>query len=332
MNHLRLFVAVALAGSACGEDREELTWPVDQVGHHLVAYREYHVDYTPAGASEERTLRLAIWYPVASASAQPAKYMGSYEREGIQAGGQPIATEKFPVAVFSHGNLSFAEQSWYLGEYFASHGFLVLAPDHTGNTLVNAGGERPREIFDLRPQDISATLDAASALPALSDRASDEVVVMGHSFGGYTSFEVSLADDRIDAAIPMAAGNHNEFQGGEIAGLKKPVMLMTGVHDRSVPNATEGDLYWSELDGEDDRRVDLPRGGHHSFDIACELFPALGEGDGCGDDFVDADEAHRLISTYALAFARRHLFDDNSVSALLDGETSLSTEAVLSKK
>jgi predicted dienelactone hydrolase len=336
---------LCLSAVACGADREELSWPVDQLGKHRIAYRQYHADYTPPGATAERSLRLAIWYPTSATEGTPAKYMDSFERPGVFSGGPAIDTEKLPVAIFSHGNLSFAEQSWFLGEYFASHGFLVLAPDHTGNTLVNAGDERGRDVFSLRPRDLSAVLDTRNALPGLSERAGEEVIVLGHSFGGYTTLAISgadpapgtgldatLADERIDAAVAMAAGNHAEFAGGGAAKIEVPVMLMTGAMDRAVPNATEGELYWAELDGESDRRVDLPRGGHHTFDIACEIFPLLGEEDGCGEAFVASVEAQGLISTDALAFARRHLFGDESVDAILDGTTPLSGEAVLSRK
>jgi predicted dienelactone hydrolase len=329
---------------ACGS-REELAWPIDQVGQRRVAYQESELKYTPEGTSTERKLRLAIWYPTSSTGGEPAKYMDAFETENAVAGGPAFAGDSFPVAIFSHGHLSFAEQSWFLAEYFASHGYLVLAPDHTGNTLVNAGEERPNEQYTLRPKDISAVLDKTNDLPGLSDRAGEEIVVLGHSFGGYTALAASgaeyapssgftgnLRDERIDAAIPMAAGNHAIFETGGVAKIEIPVMLLTGGMDQAVKNATEGDLYWAELDGEDDRRVDLPRAGHHSFDIACEVFPLLGEQDGCGEGFLEPTEAQRLISIYALAFARRHLFGDDSVEELLDGKQQLSAEAVLSIK
>lgn len=332
--------------AACGSEREELTWPVDQVGPRKVAYKETNIKYTPEGVGEERTLRLAVWYPTSAAGGELAKYMGAFEAKTAVDDGPAFAQdEKFPVAIFSHGHLSYAEQSSYLGEYFASHGYLVLAPDHLGNTLVNAGEDRPFEQYTLRPRDISAVLDRANNLPGLSDRAGEEVVLLGHSFGGYTTLAASGAtyaasssvsgnyrDERIDAAIPMAAGNHHMFKDGGVKDIDIPVLMLTGGMDLAVRNATEGDLYWAELDGEHDRRVDFPRAGHHSFDVACEVFPLLGQDDGCAETNVAASEAQRLINIYALAFARRHLFDDEAMDAILDGETALSAEAVLSKK
>lgn len=349
MRALPIFsLVISFVAGACSSSREELTWPVDQVGRHQVAYRQYHVEYTPPETGAERSLRLAIWYPTSATTGPKAKYMDSFERENVFGNGPVIEGDKLPLAVFSHGNLSFAEQSWFVGEYFASHGFVVLAPDHTGNTLVNAGDERPNNMFTLRPRDVSAVIDAANSLPGLTDRIGEEIVVLGHSFGGYTtlaisgaeyaassdfaSFGTTLRDPRVGAAVAMAAADHHVFESAGAAKIEIPVMLMTGGMDLSVPNATEGDLYWSELTNKSDRRVDLPRAGHHSFDIACEVLPLLGEQDGCSDMNVAPAEAQRLISIYALAFARRQLFEDESVNAILDGGMALSAEAVLSTK
>ena len=40
-----------------------------------------------------------------------------------------------PLIVFSHGNSGFRRQSTFLTTHLASRGFVVAAPDHTGNTL-----------------------------------------------------------------------------------------------------------------------------------------------------------------------------------------------------
>src|SRR5262249_52938758 len=147
-----LWIAALLAG--CGS-REELTWPVDQVGHYRVAYRESMVKYVPEGDSEERALRLAIWYPTSATNGHAGKYMDAWERPDVIANAPILDRDDLPIALFSHGNLTFAEQSWFLPEYLASHGFVVLGPDHTGNTIVNAGEDmRSPEFFRWRPLDL----------------------------------------------------------------------------------------------------------------------------------------------------------------------------------
>ena len=42
----------------------------------------------------------------------------------------------YPLIVFSHGNGGLGVQSFFLTEYLASHGYVVVCPDHTGNSLL----------------------------------------------------------------------------------------------------------------------------------------------------------------------------------------------------
>ena len=79
-------------------------------------------------------------------------------------------------------------------------------------------------------------------------------------------------------------------------------------------------------------RVNLDTGGHHSFVITCEVFPSQGEGDGCGEGFIDWQTAHTVMNTYALAFSRYHLFGDTGAMTLLDGTDTVAPEVTLELK
>ena len=46
----------------------------------------------------------------------------------------PVAEHGYPVLVFSHGSL-YGGSSAFLARHFASHGWVVAAPDHTGHLL-----------------------------------------------------------------------------------------------------------------------------------------------------------------------------------------------------
>lgn len=364
---------VALAAVSCSGDpevapRPELAWPPELRGQHEIGFRERHVDYTPFGAGPSRRLRLAVWYPTADTTGDPVQYLGIDAAPDVFGFARP-AGHDLPVVIFSHGNISFPEQSFFLAEHFASHGFLVLAPEHTGNTVSTIGTPVTTEVFSLRPADVSATLDWLYGLPeadSLSGRASDAVVVTGHSFGGYTTFVVSGAsfviskadcdagtgpesfcakmtdaedarfragfrDPRVDVAIPMAPGGASVLGPEGVADVQIPTLLMTASGDLMTPNAAQGDRFWSSLNGAHDLRVNLDGGGHHSFAVTCQLLGGT-LGDGCGEGFTDYREAHRVVNAYALAFARRHLFADTSVDALLDGPVVLTASVTVTRK
>ena len=362
----RCFCLGALLLSGCSEAVAPAMEPTDFVspGKFNVGHRITSHTYTPAGTTEARTIRLVVWYPtLETAGEQPLFRTGNVYLDAA-----PAPDEQFPVMVFSHGTTAFAEVAHPLSEHMASHGFVVVAPDHVGDTTENINDSRQTEIYLERPQDISASLDWAYGLDAsdpLAGRLTDDVVVSGHSFGGFTVLLASGAqfpegvldsctspggsgfcsnmtpenreglaagflDERIDAVMAYAPGNAHELAPDGVASITMPVLHMSASHDQRTPNETNGDLYWEALNTSEALRVNFETGGHHSFVITCAVLPATGEGDGCGEGFVDWREAHRIMNTYSLAFARYHLFVDESAQGYLDGTEEVAPDLSLS--
>jgi len=341
--------------------------PTPQPGRS-VGFMADVLTYVPDGQSAERTLPVALWYPSNDTDGVPAFYK-LYPSARALDGAIPSLSGPAPVLLFSHGRSGFAEYSSFLCEHFASQGWLVAGIDHVGDRFSDV--ETPRDIYSLRPQDVTALLDFLQALPdthPLHGRASSKVALAGHSFGGYTTFaavgahfdvdtlrgdcdggwesdfcdnvraqealfRVGFLDDRILAALPIAPGNVRLFADGEgLAELGIPVMFITGAQDRNAPDDTQGIPVWTHLSGPEHRWVKFMTGGHFTFTNICPFIGPLGENNGCDDGFIDLDIAHDLTNRYALAFARRHVLGDDSGADLLDADSAAHPDIELYKK
>lgn len=155
-----------------------------------------------------RTLPITVWYPAAAdGQGELASYFLGLAPSpvGARVGVAP-APGPFPLIVFSHGHQAVRDQSFFLTEALAAHGYVVIAPDHAGNTLIDFDAS----LFDLetmtfgamflyRPRDITATIDRILTpiagdptwLKGLVDPA--RIGMTGHSFGAWTTLAVAGA-------------------------------------------------------------------------------------------------------------------------------------------
>jgi len=357
-------VLAALLGAACGAPAADTgapeagapAWSVAALGApgpHGVGYVEHAVVYTEPLHGGSRTLRLAVWYPSsADTAATEIRYNGAFLRTRAAVDAPPAAGA-FPLVLYSHGHQGFAEASSFLAHHLASHGHVVLAPDHTGNTLAD-GADRTTEIYAWRPLDLRAVLDAAPGLGLPVDPDAP-VVAFGHSFGGYTlhaaagaafdlamlgpacaagtgpgpfcstytpaleaAFATGFAEPRIAAVASLAPGDHGLFGAG-LGQIARPVLLMLGAEDPGQ----DGLPIWQDLRATPRARVDIAGGGHNVF---TDFSGAL---DGGGADLIDPARGFTLINTYAHAFVRRHAHGDSAMDAILEGRTPVDPAATV---
>jgi predicted dienelactone hydrolase len=345
---MTLLLLVACAGSSddTGVPAANLVDTLTAPGPHAVGYRASSVTYDEP-LTGARTLRLAVWFPTDATSGGSASYLnGAIEAPDVLDDPAPTAGVH-PVVLFSHGHQGFAENSSFLMEHLASHGYVVAAPDHTDNTTFD-GGDRATSIYFQRPRDLSAVLDA---LPGELAVDTTEVTAIGHSFGGYTVFALAGAtydpatiaactpdassfcstmddaaaaafaqgfrDERVVAAVPMAGGDFDLFGAAGVGALPVPVLQMTGEMDPG-----DGAAYWEALHAADDahQRVDIVGAGHQAF---TDFSGVLADG-----GTIDAERGFLVLRAYTLAAVRAARGDD-AAQRVIDGEVEVASEAVL---
>ena len=349
--------AVATADTAgdaavdVGTARADLTWPPDQPGPYNVGYRNVTLTYVPAADGVTRTIQLNVWYPTTDATGTPAVYFAGLPipHDDVFQDAKlapPVDAAGYPLHLFSHGHLGYGGSAPYMVRHFATHGWVVIAPDHTGNTTIDNSAPRPPGIYWWRETDDVACLDWLDKLPA-SDPLYQKVLTQhtflsGHSFGstdvwalsgvpydagmiaancaaGKTNIDCSAVamakykagfrDARIVAAAQLAGGvDSGVFAPDAPTQTQIPLMMMTGTADTDHPSAP----LWDPL----------------LHGIWIEITGACHQTFGLGDCAppMTADVGAPIVWTYTLAFARANVLGDAGaqVTGILNGTKQVS--------
>jgi len=163
--------------------------PPDQVG----PFRAAVLATTFHDPGRQRDLPGFVWYPTSAETGEPFKYMG-LTGFGAALKDAPVAeADPFPVVVFSHGHAAFAIESLFLAEHLATHGYVVAACEHVGNTFGTYEPEKLVQGLEDRPLDVSLVLDTLlawnddEAHPLYGRLDPARVGMAGHSMGAYTT-------------------------------------------------------------------------------------------------------------------------------------------------
>jgi len=172
-----------------------------------------------------RDIPIEVWYPATDAHAGQDLDSATQDTyaliPGFPASSQEAMRdaepfdEEFPPVVFSHGFSGHRRQTTHLCTHLASHGYVVAAPDHLGNTITDVmgwmlQGEPPdmdsyvRDCARDRTRDSSRTLDGLLRGEFGARSSDDGAGISGHSFGGWAALQTTARDDRITAALPLA--------------------------------------------------------------------------------------------------------------------------------
>ena len=360
-------VAIGCSSSSSGgtsaplADAGTADTPPDVAGPHPVGHTTFVLD----DAARGRSLRVQAWYP-ADESARAAATAGTALEDLEPAGPHhdvlaPLVSAapngctrkrvasaadvapiggSLPLLVFSHCLGCARFDAAFVAERLASHGFAVLAPDHTGDTLwdvamgqnVTLGSDFLQvRVGDLRVL-LDVALDPASAMVPPSLRGhfdASRVGVLGHSFGALTTGLTLQLDTRPRAGLALAAPM-DAFPPTMIATIKQPILFLLAAEDHSIGEAGNGSIRYNFMQATAPARlVEVANAGHWSFTDICALTSAFTPGCGMstsqqkghlGDPFtyLDNDAARSLAASYAVAFFSEQLSGDAAAKTWLE--------------
>lgn len=312
-------------------DREllvEVWYPADPSAAEAAAAGQSIAEFVPAGPDREA-------FDALLADLSPAGTIGTRTQTSA-AFAAPTAAGSWPLLVFSHCHNCVRFSSYSLAEHLASHGFVVAAPDHAGNTLFDSGALLSDEFLMTRVGDLQAVIDALTgddeALPSSIKGASlvdpSRIGAFGHSYGAATVGRLAQEDPRILAAMPIAAPVENPiFPGTQVAAIERPLLFVRAEEDNSIL-AIGNNLINLNFMGANPPvwLVKVRDAGHWNFSDICGVTAdfAAGCGEGtrqtvAGEAFtyLDIDVARRLAGAYALAFFDLQLRDNADAAAYL---------------
>lgn len=308
----------------------------------------------------ERPLTLDIWFPVDDTTGLEAhEYTflpGIFYRSpnAVSASFDIISSNgPFPLIAYSHGSGGQRFIHSNFTETLASHGHVVVAADHTGNTLVESfvgGAGDAVNSAEVRPGDIDAVLDAVLGTESTTELSEtldgsltdDPVVISGHSLGGFTSYAAIAglttenvdiaADGRIGAAITMAPFATAEVLPDELlAAVDVPQLIIVGSDDKTTPIDPNVERLWDLTAGSPTYRVELAAAEHLTFTDMCDyvtFLPELGSvpefvvteldtrsQEGCAEGDMPIARAQELTNTFAIRFLDSFYDDEPFVDA-----------------
>jgi predicted dienelactone hydrolase len=237
----------------------------------------------------------------------------------------PAAGGPFPVLLFSHGISAIRFQNYTLCEHLASHGFVVVAPDHYDGAIFANLGNDDVVIFNVltwvtglvdRPLDVSFVyhyLEGAAGSGPLSriPMDLDQFGVIGHSYGGLTAMQAGPQYPQFVKAIAALNPVYTDSYPQDYAG---PFFMLQSAEDEIVGAFNGGTREAFEKAASPRKSyVLLKEGSHYSVTDACALLPPLliVPARGCGvADRINSTLANEISAAYVTAFFKTGVVGD----------------------
>ena len=250
---------------------------------------------TITDVARHRPLTVYVWFPIDDPGAAPptvydvARGATVPSPTAVTAAPTSISGKgPFPLVVISHG--SDASGVYYAGyaEMMASYGYIVAAPNHTGNSSLDPEGvatSRPQSLLD-RPRDLTAiitemldtSIEQTATLAANIDP--NKIAVIGHSEVGSLPLPSLPAIRTISATIRQTQGSRrslrlapgadpSDLTDAQLAAIKVPTMLIVGTNDNVNTIDPHVTRPWDLVSGRPLYRIELVAGKHLTFGDFC---------------------------------------------------------------
>jgi dienelactone hydrolase len=362
---LGLIVASAACSSGSGSDRAApptttittaaaATSPIE-AGPYKVGHETIEV----ASRDGQRRRTVDVWYPAdPTATGKKTRYSEAvlpslYTVSVLAVEDVPVSNDApFPLVVYSHGSGALRFIATFFTEKLASHGFVVVSADHTGDTALDvlaghpASRDQEATFIASRVADVRLTIDSVLARSKRSgDRLHgavdpDRIGITGHSWGGLTAFAAAGGvarppgrapiprDDRLKVVVTMDA-TPSLLSTGDQAKIRVPVLQV-----RAAPSAADTTTYFAATKAEPFLQARLIKATHNEFTDICEWANETGKFPNAPEIIVDYIEGlarasclppnmapkrvHDLTDWYAIAFLERYLAGDARYGQYLD--------------
>jgi len=350
-----VFFLLCLFLASCGKGREATRTGQASDLSEPGAYRVGNMSFIledpdrPLGCGPgSRRLVVEAWYPAVDHAGQwPENHVSDFMLNQLEAaierfgedGVNDLPTGSFrdapvhpgavsmPILIFSHGFDSNRFQNATMANHLASHGFLVVSPDHTCNAMIAPlpDGAVFFSFFNVpfslgeRMGDVRFLIDIFTGEPpAMFEGRLDaaKVGIWGHSFGGMTVIETVKTEPRVSAMLQLAAFGFP----GVPEDVDLPSMYLWGKQDKMMhPFAFLHDQAIEEMPPPK-YVLDFFDTGHFAFSDLCRFIPDFSENaDGCGSGTrIETGEPFEnpgheamleILNPYALAFFGATLLD-----------------------
>ncbi|MEE1963927.1 hypothetical protein V1387_14625 [Allomuricauda taeanensis] len=192
--------------------------------------------------SRNRPIKAEIWYPTSEIDSTYQRRTELPFHLAPTIRNAKFADNSFPLIVISHGTGGNRLSLAWLAIELVKNGYVVVAPDHWGNTFDNKIPEYFVRYWE-RPQDISFLLTSMLADESINyyiDEA--RIGMLGFSFGGYTT--LALAGVELDCELikkyAKSRDGKNEFNVPELGDLRK---LVHEINCNEMPATLKDDRF-----------------------------------------------------------------------------------------